>query len=346
LIYSIAKIEAAMSYRGLKVLVTGADGFIGSHLAEALVQDGASVTSLALYTGLDQHGWLDGIDPKLRAAMRIVRGDVRDGAMTGRLVKGHDVVFHLAALIAIPHSYEAPFSYIDVNVTGTANVLEAARTHGLKRVVHTSTSEVYGTAQTVPIAETHPLVAQSPYAASKIAADKLAESYALSFDLPVVILRPFNTYGPRQSERAVISSVIRQSLDPRCDAICIGDVTPVRDFNYVDDTVAAFLRIGTAAGIEPGRAYNSGTGIGATIAEMIDIVRAATGANKPIKSEDDRNRPAKSEVRKLIADARQLTAATGWKPRSDLRTGIAATVSWWRERIESGRLRSDASYML
>ena len=335
-----------MSYSGKNVLVTGADGFIGSHLAETLIRDGASVTALALYTGLDAHGWLDHVDPKIRAAMRLVRGDVRDSAMMGRLVKGHDVVFHLAALIAIPHSYEAPFSYIDVNVTGTANVLEAARTHGIDRVVHTSTSEVYGTAQTVPIAETHPLVAQSPYAASKIAADKLAESYALSFDLPVVILRPFNTYGPRQSERAVISSVIRQALDPACDAIRVGDVTPVRDFNYVEDTVAAFLHIGAAAGIEPGRPYNSGTGAGATIAEMIDIVRAATGANKPILSEADRTRPEKSEVRKLIADSHLLSEATGWKPASDLRAGIAATVSWWRERVASGRLRSDASYVL
>jgi UDP-glucose 4-epimerase len=334
-----------MSYKGKKVLVTGADGFIGSHLAEALVRDGADLTSLALYTGLDRHGWLDEIDPRLRAAMRVVRGDVRDGAMIGRLVDGHDVVFHLAALIAVPHSYEAPFSYIDVNVTGTANILEAVRTHGIERIVHTSTSEVYGTAQTVPIAESHPLVAQSPYAASKIAADKLVESYALSFDLPAVILRPFNTYGPRQSERAVISSVIRQSLDPRCDAIRVGDVTPVRDFSYVTDTVAAFLATGSAADIEIGRPYNSGTGAGAAIAEMIDMVRDATGTNKPIVSDDDRVRPAKSEVRKLIADARLLATATGWKPTFDLRSGIAATVAWWRERIESGLARTDAGYL-
>jgi len=231
-------------------------------------------------------------------------------------------------------------------VTGTANILEAARTHCIERVVHTSTSEVYGTAQTVPIAETHPLVAQSPYAASKIAADKLAESYALSFKLPVVILRPFNTYGPRQSERAVISSVIRQSLDPQCDAIHLGDVTPVRDFNYVADTVAAFLSIGSASRIEPGRPYNSGTGIGVTIAEVVDLVRSASGANKPIVTDEDRVRPIASEVRKLIADASLFGAATGWQPKSDLRAGIAATVNWWRERIASGRARTDANYML
>jgi NAD dependent epimerase/dehydratase len=335
-----------MSYSGKKVLVTGADGFIGSHLAETLVREGATVTSLALYTGVDRHGWLDEIDPKLRDAMRLVRGDVRDGAMMGRLIQGHDIVFHLAALIAIPHSYDAPFSYIDVNMTGTANVLEAARSHDIERVVHTSTSEVYGTAQTVPIAENHPLVAQSPYAASKIAADKLAESYALSFGLPVVILRPFNTYGPRQSERAVIASVIRQALDPACDAIRVGDVTPVRDFNYVEDTVAAFMRIGTAPGIERGRPYNSGSGTGVTIAEMIDTVRAATGANKPIISEASRTRPEKSEVRKLIADADTFRKAAGWAPRSDLKAGIGATVNWWRNRIESGRMRADTSYLL
>ncbi|MBM3527024.1 MAG: SDR family NAD(P)-dependent oxidoreductase [Alphaproteobacteria bacterium] len=335
-----------MSYKGKKVLVTGADGFIGSHLAEALARDGARVTALALYTGLDRHGWLDEIDADLRGAMRLVRGDVRDAAMMLRLAEGHDVVFHLAALIAIPYSYDAPHSYIGVNVTGTANILEAARTHGIGRVVHTSTSEVYGTAQTVPIAETHPLVAQSPYAASKIAADKLAESYALSFDLPVYVLRPFNTYGPRQSERAVISSVIRQALDPKCDAIRVGDVTPVRDFNYVADTVSAFLAIGSSNAVEHGRPYNSGTGTGVSIAEMIDAVRAVTGANKPVVSEEQRARPEKSEVRKLVADASLLAAAAGWKPRFDLRNGIAETAAWWRDRVASGRTRADASYLL
>ena len=337
---------ASMSYNGKKVLVTGADGFIGSHLAEALVREGANVTSLALYASLDSHGWLDEIDPKLRSAMRLVRGDVRDQGMMHRLVEGHDVVFHLTALIAIPHSYEAPFSYIDVNMTGTANILEAARTHAVERVIHASTSEVYGTAQTIPIAETHPLVAQSPYAATKIAADKLAESYALSFDLPVAVLRPFNTFGPRQSERAVIPSVIRQALDPQCDAIRVGDVTPVRDFNYVADTVAAFLSIGRAAGIEVGRPYNSGTGSGVTIAEMIDIVREVTGTNKPVFADENRTRPATSEVRKLIADANRFAAATGWKPKFDLRTGLVTTIGWWRERIEAGYVRSDVSYIV
>lgn len=335
-----------MSYRGLRVLVTGADGFIGSHLAETLVREGANVTALSLYTGQDRHGWLDDVTPETRATMRLVRGDVRDAAMMFRLVAGHDVVFHLAALIAIPHSYEAPSSYIDVNITGTANVLEAARGHGIKRIVHTSTSEVYGTAQTVPIAETHPLVAQSPYAASKIAADKLAESYALSFDTPVVILRPFNTYGARQSERAVISATIRQALDTTCDAIRVGDLTPIRDFNYIDDTVAAFLRVGAADGLSYGRPYNAGSGRGVSIAELVDIVRAATGANKPVVSEPSRIRPPKSEIRELICDSRLLKAATGWRPSVTLNAGIARTVDWWRDQIEHGQVRRDAGYIL
>lgn len=335
-----------MSYRGLKVLVTGADGFIGSHLAEQLVREGASVTSLALYTGQDRYGWLDDIELETRTAMRLVRGDVRDGAMMNRIVADQDVVFNLAALIAIPHSYEAPQSYIDVNITGTANVLEAARNHGIRRVVHTSTSEVYGTAQTVPISEMHPLVAQSPYAATKIAADKLAESYALSFGMQVMILRPFNTYGPRQSERAVISTVIRQALDPRCDTIRVGDTSPVRDFNYVADTVSAFLAIGITPKIDAGLPYNAGSGHGATIAETIELIRAATGTNKPVVNEASRIRPEKSEVRKLIADSNLLRKATGWAPKTDLAAGIAQTVGWWRERIARGLVRNDADYIV
>lgn len=335
-----------MTYRGKKVLVTGADGFIGSHLAEELVRLGADVTALALYTSFDHYGWLDEIDPELRKAMMLVRGDVRDGSMMNRLVAGKDAVFHLAALIAIPHSYEAPFSYIDVNVTGTANILDAARNQGVGRVVHTSTSEVYGTAQTVPISEKHPLVAQSPYAASKIAADKLAEAYALSFDLPVVILRPFNTYGPRQSERAVISTTIRQALDPNCDTIRVGDVTPVRDFNYIGDTVAAFAAIGLTDKIDIGRVYNAGSGRGVTIAALIDIVRSATGANKPVISEQNRVRPEKSEVRELIADSSLFGATTGWSPRTDLNAGVGKTVAWWRERISRGLVRADSGYMV
>jgi len=335
-----------MSYRGKRVLVTGADGFIGSHLAEALVRDSAEVTALALYNAFDRYGWLDEIDPEARASMTLVRGDIRDGVAMHRLAEGHDVAFHLAALIGIPYSYDSAQSYVDVNVTGTLNVLEAARAHALGRVVHTSTSEVYGTAQVTPIPESHPLVAQSPYAASKIAADKLAESYALSFGLPVAILRPFNTYGPRQSERAVIPTVIRQALDPACDAISVGDTTPTRDFNYVGDTVAAFLAVGAAAGLAYGRAYNAGTGTEVSVGAMIELVRAATGTNKPVAHDATRVRPEKSEVRALISDSRALRAATGWAPKVELKAGLAGTVAWWRDRLANGQVRAGAHYMV
>jgi NAD dependent epimerase/dehydratase len=335
-----------MSYRGRRVLVTGADGFIGSHLAEALVRENAEVTSLALYNAFDSYGWLDEVHAEVRSSMSLVRGDIRDGVAMHRLAEGHDVIFHLAALIGIPYSYDSAQSYIDVNVTGTLNMLEAARAHSVGRLVHTSTSEVYGTAQTQPIAEHHPLVAQSPYAASKIAADKLAESYALSFGLPVAILRPFNTYGPRQSERAVIPTVIRQALDPACDAINVGDTTPTRDFNHVADTVAAFMAVGTADRLEYGRAYNTGTGTAVSVGAMIEIVRAATGANKPVSQDQARFRPENSEVRALISDSRALRAATGWAPRIDLKAGVGTTVAWWRERLAKGKVRAGAHYMV
>ncbi len=234
-----------VNYSGLNVLVTGADGFIGSHLTETLTSNGAKVTALALYNSFDSHGWLDDLPRAARSKLRLVRGDVCDSAFVHRLMKRQDIVFHLAALIAIPHSYVAAQSYVDTNVLGTLNVLEAARENDVLRVVHTSTSEVYGTALTTPITESHPLQGQSPYSASKIGADMMAEAFARSFDLRVAILRPFNTFGPRQSERAVIPTILRQALDPHCRAIMIGDTTPVRDFTFVEDTAAAFLAVGT-----------------------------------------------------------------------------------------------------
>jgi len=261
------------------------------------------------------------------------------------LAEGHDIVFHRAAVIAITYSYAAPQSYVDVNVTGTLNVLEAARRHAVGRVVHTSTSEVYGTALRTPIDEDHPLQGQSPYAASKIGADKMAEAFARSFDLPVVVLRPFNTFGPRQSERAIIPSVIRQALDPRCAAIRVGDLTPRRDFNYVADTVDAFLRAGTATTMDYGAAYNSGTGTAVAIREVVDTVTELTGCNKPVESEAERFRPEKSEVRELLADAGRFAAATGWRPRVGLREGIERTIEWWRGRVQSGAVRRDAGYL-
>jgi NAD dependent epimerase/dehydratase len=334
-----------LDYRDVKILVTGADGFIGSHLAQALVNRDAKVTALCLYNSFDKHGWLDDLPEATRAGLEVRRGDIRDAAFVRHLVHGQDVIFHLAALIAIPHSYVAAQSYVDTNVLGTLNLLEAARDSGIARIVHTSTSEVYGTALTLPIAESHPLQGQSPYSASKIGADMMAEAFARSFELPVAILRPFNTYGPRQSERAVIPTVIRQALDPCCAAIRIGDASTVRDFTFVEDTVAAFLAIGFAPDIEFGRAYNAGSGKAVTVAEMIDLVMGLAECVKPVEHDADRMRPTASEVRALLADSSRLTAATGWRPGVDLRDGLTRTVAWWRDRLSGGLVRRERGFM-
>lgn len=334
-----------MSFGGKKVLVTGADGFIGSHLTEALAAAGAQVTALAQYNAFGTNGWLDEAPDLVRQAIDIRRGDIRDAGFMAGLIADQDTVFHLAALIAIPHSYDAPQSYVDVNVTGTLNVLEASRQHGVRRVVHTSTSEVYGTALRKPIDESHPLQGQSPYSASKIAADMMAEAYVRSFELAVVTLRPFNTFGPRQSERAVLSTMIRQALDPDCAEIRLGDLSPTRDFNYVANTVDAFLAVGASDSVAFGQPYNAGTGVEVSIGDMVERVQAATGTNKPIVQEDARLRPARSEVRALVADSNRLGEACGWTPSVELDAGIARTVDWWRSRIAAGRVRRSTDYL-
>jgi len=328
-----------LGYQDVKVLVTGADGFIGSHLTEALVNCSADVTALCFYNSFDKHGWLDDLPQSSGAKFTVERGDIRDTAFVRRIVQGQDVVFHLAALIAIPYSYLAAQSYVETNVLGTLNVLEAAREIGVARVIHTSTSEVYGTAFALPIAESHPLQGQSPYSASKIGADMMAEAFARSFDLPVAILRPFNTYGPRQSERAVIPTVIRQILDPSCSVIRIGDTSTIRDFTFVDDTVAAFLAIGLATDIQFGRAYNAGSGKAVSVAEMIDLVVDLVGLSKPLERAANRVRPGDSEVRALLADSSRLASAVSWRPNVALRDGLMRTISWWRDRLASGRVR-------
>jgi NAD dependent epimerase/dehydratase len=334
-----------MDYRGRKVLVTGADGFIGSHLVEALVRQGAEVTALCLYNSFDMHGWLDNLPTPLGSDLTLVRGDIRDVAFVRRNVSGQDVVFHLAALIAIPHSYAAPQSFVDTNVLGTLNVLEACRECGIARMVHTSTSEVYGSAITLPIRESHPLQGQSPYSASKIGADMMAEAFSRSFDLPVAILRPFNTFGPRQSERAVIGSTIRQMLDPACVTLKLGSLETVRDFTFVEDTVRAFLAIGSAAGVKFGSPYNAGSGKAVTVRELVDLLCEITACTKRMEQEPSRLRPANSEVMALLADASRLARDTGWTPRVDLREGLARTVEWWRERLDCGQVRRGASVM-
>jgi NAD dependent epimerase/dehydratase len=335
-----------LSYQSAKILVTGADGFIGSHLAEALVNRSAKVTALCLYNSFDKHGWLDDLPEPVRANLTVRRGDLRDTAFVRRIALGQDIIFHLAALIAIPYSYVAAQSYVETNVLGTLNLLEAARESGVGRVIHTSTSEVYGTALTLPIAEDHPLQGQSPYSASKIGADMMAEAFTRSFDLPVAILRPFNTYGPRQSERAVIPTVIRQALDPSCATISIGDASTVRDFTFVDDTVAAFLAVGLAPDIEFGRAYNAGSGKAVSVAEMIDLVSDVTGCSKSVELDAERMRPQNSEVRALLADYSRLATVVGWRPRVDLREGLTRTIAWWRDRLSGGSVRREREFII
>lgn len=335
-----------MSNRTRNVLVTGADGFIGSTLTERLVRRGDKVTALALYNSFDQCGWLDDLSNLDRSKLTIIRGDVRDAALIRRIVEGQEIVFHLAALIAIPHSYVASQSYVETNVMGTLNVLEAARACNVQRMIHTSTSEVYGTALRRPIDESHPLQGQSPYSASKIGADMMAEAYARSFELPVAILRPFNTFGPRQSERAVIPTIIRQALDPACGAIFVGDISTERDFTFVEDAADAFLVIGDANEIEYGRAYNVGTGKAVTIREIMDLVVGLTDCKKKVVAgQQERLRPAASEVRALLADCRQFSERTGWRSKVSLRQGLGRTVEWWQDRLQRGVVRREHAYM-
>jgi NAD dependent epimerase/dehydratase len=332
-------------FHGRKILVTGADGFIGSHLVEALHRSGAHVTALAMYNSFDSFGWLDDLPEDTLADMRRVRGDVRDAAFMRRIVDGQEIVFHLAALIAIPHSYAAPQSYVETNILGTLNVLEAARDCGVSRIVHTSTSEVYGSALILPISEQHPLQGQSPYSASKIGADMMAEAFARSFGLPVVIVRPFNTYGPRQSERAVIPTLIRQFLDPECSRLKVGDVTTMRDFTFVTDTAAAFMAAGCGGSVEYGRAYNAGSGAMISVSDLIEVLTDITGTSKQVICEQERMRPGKSEVRALQADSRRMFDDTGWRPRLSLKQGLWRTVSWWQDRLTLGRVRRGSTFM-
>jgi NAD dependent epimerase/dehydratase len=323
------------------VAVTGGDGFIGSHLVERLVADGHRVRAMALYSAFGTRGWLDHLPHDVLAEVEAISGDVRDARAVREFIGDASVVYHLAALIAIPYSYRAPQSYLDTNATGTLNVLEAARDLGTGRVVHTSTSEVYGTAQRVPIDESHPLQAQSPYAASKIAADKLAESYHLSFGVPVVTLRPFNTYGPRQSARAVIPTVATQ-LAGGNRPLRLGLLTPTRDFNHVTDTVAAFVAVGSApAERVVGRVLNAGSGVETSIADVVELVGEILGVEPDIERENERMRPDASEVMRLVSDATALREATGWAPGVTLRDGLEGTVAWFANPQNLARYRTD-----
>lgn len=301
---------------GRAVLVTGGCGFIGSHLVEELLRQGAAVRVLDAYNSSSHRGHLEGVRHR---SLDVRLGDVADPFLVGELCTGVDTVFHLAALIGIPYSYTAPAHYVGTNVNGTLAVLEGVRSRGVRRMVHTSTSETYGSAQFTPMTEDHPLVAQSPYAATKIAADQLALSYYRSFDTPVVVCRPFNTFGPRQSMRAVLPTLMAQAL--QADAITVGALDPVRDMNYVADTVQGFLRIGDTDGVE-GETFNIGSGVGRTIGEMLKTVQAVAGTDKPVQVAAERVRPGKSEVVALVCDYAKAADRLGYAPAVAFETGL------------------------
>jgi NAD dependent epimerase/dehydratase len=316
---------------GQKFLVTGAGGFIGSHLVEALVRGGADVTAMIRYGSASNWGNLEFVADEIKGQFRVVAGTVDDGDFVFHSMQGMDVVCHLAALIAIPYSYVAPRSYVRTNVEGTLNVLEAARRLSIPRVVHTSTSEVYGTAITVPIDETHPLQGQSPYSASKIGADKIAESYYRSFDTGVVTLRPFNTFGPRQSARAFLPTIISQAVTQ--DEIHLGSLTPERDMTFVTDTVAGFVAASSTPDIE-GQTINLGTGSTYTVGHFAKRVLALMGVDKPIVQDPSRMRPEKSEVLKLVSDNARAAHLMGWAPRVELDDGLLQTIEFVRKNID------------
>lgn len=317
----------------MRVLITGADGFIGSHLTEVLVRQGFSVRPFVLYNSFNSWGWLDHVPPDVRADLDVFAGDVRDPHGVRTAMKGCDAVLHLAALIAIPYSYHSPDTYVDTTIKGTLNVLQAARELGVSRVIHTSTSEVYGTARFVPITEDHPLQGQSPYSASKIGADQLAYSFYASFGVPVVIVRPFNTYGPRQSARAVIPTVITQ-IATGVRQLKLGAVYPTRDFSYVADTVNAFLAVlKSDQGV--GEVVNFGSNHEISIRDTVQVIAEVMGVQVEIETDEVRLRPTNSEVERLWADNTKALRLFGWSPEykglDGLRRGLAETVRWFSD---------------
>jgi len=323
--------------QGKKVLVTGADGFIGSHLTELLLAEGAEVRALAQYNSFNSWGWLDTIPPHER--LQVVSGDIRDPHQCLELTQDVETVFHLAALIAIPFSYSAPDSYLETNIRGTLNLCQAARAARVRRFVHTSTSEVYGTARYVPIDESHPLTPQSPYSASKIAADALAASFYYSFDLGVVVARPFNTYGPRQSARAIIPTIISQ-LAAGKKKVSLGDLSPTRDFNFVEDTCRGLAAVGTMEG-GAGEVFNIGSNQEISVGDLLALIAELMGVAVEVEQEPERMRAEKSEVRRLRCNNEKLAKASGWQPRVPLKEGLRRTIAWFRDPANLARYKTE-----
>lgn len=327
-----------MSLAGKRVLLTGADGFIGSHLAEELVTEGCRVKAFVFYNSFNSWGWLDSLPRQVLREIEVFAGDIRDPNGVDVATRGCEVVFHLAALIAIPFSYHSPDSYVDTNIKGTLNVLQAARKHAVERLLVTSTSEVYGTALYTPIDEKHPCQGQSPYSATKIGADRLAESFYRSFGTPVVTVRPFNTYGPRQSARAVIPTIITQLLSGE-RTLRLGSLAPTRDFNYVKDTVQGFVALATAENAV-GEEVNIASGEEHSIGEIASLLIQELRPEARVVEEEARLRPEKSEVLRLVGDTTKIARLTGWRPRHDLAAGLRETVSWFRDPAHLARYKA------
>ena len=327
-----------MKLQGKKVLVTGADGFIGSHLVEALLEVGCDIRAFVYYNSFNSWGWLDSLPAEILKDIGVFTGDIRDPNGVSEAMKGCEVVFHLAALIAIPFSYHSPDSYVDTNIKGTLNVLQAARSCNVERVLVTSTSEVYGTAQYAPIDEKHPLQGQSPYSATKIGADRLAESFYRSFETPVVIVRPFNTYGPRQSARAVIPTVITQLLSGQ-EELRLGSLTPTRDFNHVKDTASGFVALAEADNAV-GQEVNIASGVEHTIGDVARFLVSTLNPKARIVTEKERLRPDASEVFRLIGDNTKIKSITNWQPQFDLNSGLMNTIEWFKQAENLARYKS------
>jgi len=321
----------------MNIMVTGADGFIGSHLTEMLVDQGYQVKALSQYNSFNNWGWLEGIECKDK--IEVLTGDIRDPYFCKLITKDVDIVFHLAALIAIPYSYVAPDSYVDTNIKGTLNICQAAKENGNIRVIHTSTSEVYGTAQYLPINENHPFQPQSPYSATKIAADAMAMSYYNAFDLPVTIARPFNTYGPRQSARAIIPTIITQIANGAKE-IKLGDVTPTRDFSYVEDTCRGFVAL-AECNEAIGQTVNIGSNFEISIGDTLDIIKDIMSSKVKFVTDHDRIRPENSEVFRLCCDNSKIHQLTGFKPEIDLREGLKRTIDWFTQTQYLKQYKSD-----